>query len=95
MAPTKEIVNLIKDMENNIKIYMEETIEEALKKQERRFNKKIDEIFSNLKIQEKQVEDIISSQKFLNAEFEHLKHDVTSLTKLNLQKITDSLTNEI
>ena len=34
---------------------MEETIEEALKKQEKRLNKKIDEIFSNFKVQEKQM----------------------------------------
>ena len=48
MAPTKEIVNLMKVMENNIKIHMKETIEKALKKQGKRFNKKIDEIFSIL-----------------------------------------------
>ena len=86
MAPTKEIVNLMKDMENNIKIHMEEASKKALKKQEKRFNKKIDEIFSNLEVQEKQMKDITSSQKFLNAEFEHLKHDRTNLTKLDLQK---------
>ena len=61
MTPTKEIVNLIKDMENNIKIHTKETIEEALKKQEKRFNIRIDEIFSNFKVQEKQMEDMISS----------------------------------
>ena len=40
------------------------------------------------------MEDIINSQKFLNAEFEHLKYDVINLTKLDTQK-TGFLTNEI
>ena len=37
MTPTKEIVNFMKDMENNIKIHMKETIEEALKNKKKDF----------------------------------------------------------
>ena len=50
----------MKDMENNIKIHMKETIEEALKNKKNILNK-IDEIFLNFKVQEKQMEDTISS----------------------------------
>ena len=70
MAPTREITNLMKEMENNIKTHIQETIEEALKRQEIKFNNKIDEVFSKLKDQEKKIEDVIKSQKFLNDEFE-------------------------
>ena len=86
MDPTKEIVNLMKEMENNIKSFIKETIKEALKEQEKVFSSKIDEIFSNLKTHEKQMEDIINSQKFLNSEFEDIKQDVTDLMKLDLEK---------
>ena len=52
MVPARKIVNMIKEMENDIKTHLQETKEEALKKQEIRFTNKIDEIFSNLKDQE-------------------------------------------
>ena len=52
MVPTRKIVNMIKEIENGIKTHLQETIEEALKKQEIKFNSKIDKIFSNLKDQE-------------------------------------------
>ena len=45
----------MKEMENNIKTHIQETIEEALKKQELKFNNKIDEVFSKLKDQEKKL----------------------------------------
>ena len=86
MAPTREITNLMKEMENNIKTHIQETIEEALKRQEIKFNNKIDEVFSKLKDQEKKIEDVIKSQKFLNDEFECLKNNVSKLMKLDLQK---------
>ena len=44
MAPTREIINMMKEMENNIKTHIQETIEEALKRQEIKFNNKIDEV---------------------------------------------------
>ena len=53
MAPTREIINMMKEMENNIKSHIQETIEEALKRQEIKFNNKIDEVFSKLRDQEK------------------------------------------
>ena len=53
MAPTREIINMMKEMENNIKTHMQETIKKALKRQEIKFNNKIDEVFSKLKNQEK------------------------------------------
>ena len=86
MAPTREIINMMKEMENNIKTHIQETIEEALKRQEIKFNNKIDEVFSKLKDQEKRIEDVIKSQKFLNDEFEYLKNNVSNLMKLDLQK---------
>ena len=86
MAPTREIINMMKEMENNIKTHIQETIEEALKRQEIKFNNKIDEVFSKLKDQEKKIEDVIKSQKFLNDEFEYLKNNVSNLMKLDLQK---------
>ena len=55
MAPTREITNLMKEMENNIKTHIQETIEEALKRQEIKFNNKIDEVFSKLKGQGKKL----------------------------------------
>ena len=55
MAPTREITNLMKEMENNIKTHIQETIEEALKRQEIKFNNKINEVFSKLKDQEKKL----------------------------------------
>ena len=86
MAPTREITNLMKEMENNIKTHIQETIEEALKRQEIKFNNEIDEVFSKLKDQEKKIEDVKKSQKFLNDEFECLKNNVSKLMKLDLQK---------
>ena len=86
MAPTREIINMMKEMENNIKTHIQETIEEALKRQEIKFNNKIDEVFSKLKDQEKKIEDVMKSQKFLNDEFEYLKNNVSNLMKLDLQK---------
>ena len=86
MAPTREIVNMMNEMENNIKTHIQEKIEETLKKQEMRFNIKTDEIIGKLKHQEKKLEDVINSQKFLNNEFEHLKNNVIKLIKLGLQK---------
>ena len=86
MAPTREIINMMKEMENNIKTHIQETIEEALKRQEIKFNSKIDQVFSKLKDQEKKIEDVIKSQKFLNDEFEYLKNNVSKLMKLDLQK---------
>ena len=86
MTPTREIINMMKEMENNIKIHIQETIEEALKRQEIKFNNKIDEVFSKLKDQGKKIEDVIKSQKFLNDEFEYLKNNVLNLVKLDLQK---------
>ena len=55
MAPTREIINMMKEMENNIMTHIQETIEEALKRQEIKFNNKIDEVFSKLKDQEKKL----------------------------------------
>ena len=55
MAPTREIINMMKEMENNIKTHIQETIEEALKRQEIKFNNKIDKVFSKLKDQEKKL----------------------------------------
>ena len=86
MAPTREIIKMMKEMENNIKTHIQETIEEALKRQEIKFNNKINEVFSKLKDQEKKIEDVIKSQKFLNEEFECLKNNVSKLMKLDLQK---------
>ena len=86
MAPTREIINMMKEMENNIKTHIQETIKEALKRQEIKFNNKIDEVFSKLKDQEKKIEDVMKSQKFLNDEFEYLKNNVSNLMKLDLQK---------
>ena len=53
MVPTREIINMMKEMENNVKTHIQETIEEALKRQEIKFNNKIDEVFSKLKDQAK------------------------------------------
>ena len=86
MVATRGIINMIKEMENSIKTHIQKTIEEALKKQEMRFNVKIDKKILKLKDQEKKLEDIINSQKFLNNEFEHLKNNVANLMKLDLQK---------
>ena len=94
MAPTREIINMMKEMENNIKTHIQETIEEALKRQEIKFNNKTDEVFSKLKDQEKKIEDVMKSQKFLNDEFEYLKNNVSNLMKLDLQKKTDDLMKE-
>ena len=55
MAPTREITNMMKEIKNNIKTHIQETIEEALKRQEIKFNNKIDEVFSKLKDQEKEL----------------------------------------
>ena len=86
MAPTRKIVNMMKEMENSIETYIQKTIEEALKNREIRFNNKIDKIFLRLRDQERKLVDVINSQKFLNNEFEHLKNNVTNLIKLDLQK---------
>ena len=85
---------MMKEMKNNIKTHIQETIKEALKKQEMRFNIKIDEIFLKLKDQEKKLKDVINSQKFLNNEFEHIKNNVTNLMELDLQKKTEFLMKE-
>ena len=63
MAPTREIINMMKEMENNIKTHIQETIEEALKRQEIKFNNKIDEVFSKLKDQEKKIEDVMKKSE--------------------------------
>ena len=63
MVPTREIVNMMKEMENNKDTNIQVTIEKALKWQEITFNSKIDEIFLKLKDQEKRLEDVINSQK--------------------------------
>ena len=86
MAPTREIMKIMKEMENYIKTHIQETIKEALKRQEIKFNNKIDEVFSKLKDQEKKIEDVIKSQKFLNDEFECLKNNESKLMKLDIQK---------
>ena len=46
MPLSKEITNLMKEMENNLK----DTINESLKKQEKLFTNKLDQISSNLKL---------------------------------------------
>ena len=73
MPLSKEITNLIKEMENNLK----DTIHKSLKKQEKLFTDKLDQISNNLKLQEEKIESIIESQKFLNAEFEMIKQNVS------------------
>ena len=73
MPLSKEITNLIKEMENNLK----GTIHESLKKQEKLFTDKLNQISSNLKLQEEKIKSIIKSQKFLNAEFEIIKKNVS------------------
>ena len=91
MPLSKEITNLIKEMENNLK----DTIHESLKKQEKLFTDKLDQISSNLKLQAEKIESIIESQKFLNAEFEILKKDVSELKKLKIPNKIESLENKI
>ena len=53
MAPTRKIINMMKEMENNIKTHIQETIKEPLKRPKIKFNNKIDEVFSKLKDQKK------------------------------------------
>ena len=77
---------MMKNMENNIKTHIQETIKKVLKKQEMRFNIKIDKILLKLKDQVKKTGRCNKQSKILNNEFDHLKNNVTSLMKLNLQK---------
>ena len=102
MAPTREIINMMKEMENNIKTHIQETIEEALKRQEIKFNNKIDEVFSKLKDQEKKIEDVMKSQKFLNdkqlpSAFNNIFQRKTStvITRSNSQIIPISCKNTV
>ena len=46
---------MMKEMENNINTHIQETIKEALKRQEIKFNNKINEVFLKLKDQEKKL----------------------------------------
>ena len=78
-------------MENNLK----DTIHESLKKQEKLSSDKLDQISSNLKLQEEKIESIIESQKFLNAEFEMIKKNVSELKKLKIPNKIESLKNKI
>lgn len=95
MAPTKEMINLMKDMEKNIKDHMQKTIEQALKDQDQRLSTKIDEVFSKLDAQDVKIEEIAKSQNFLNLEFENIKQSVLDLKGLNIKAKYDSLQNEI
>ena len=69
MPLSKEITNLIKEMENNLK----DTINKSLKKQEKLFTNKLDQISSNLKLQAEKIESIIESQNFLMQNLKYLK----------------------
>ena len=91
MPLSKEITNLIKEMENNLK----DTIHKSLKKQEKLFTDKLDQISINLKLQEEKIESIIESQKFLNAEFEIVLKNVSELKKLKIPNKIESLENKI
>ena len=91
MPLSKEITNLMKEMENNLK----DTINESLKKQEKLFTNKLDQISSNLKLQAEKIESIIESQNLLNAEFEIFKKDVSELKKLKIPNKIESLEKRI
>ena len=78
-------------MENNLK----DTIHESLKKQEKLFTDKLDQILSNLKLQEEKIKSIIQSQKFLNAEFEIIKKNVSELKKLKILNKIESLKDNL
>ena len=95
MAPTKEITNLIKDVEKNLKEHIQITIDEALKKQEIMFKQKTEEIFLKLNEQEKKFEEIINSQNFLNQELETVKRSVKDINNLELPKKAHILMKEV
>ena len=80
MAISKEIINHMKEMENNFKGY----IQKIMDQKEQRINENMEKIFNQLKKQEKEVEEIKASQTFLNQKFEELKTNVEEINSLNI-----------
>ena len=68
MPASKEITNMIKEMEQNLKQHLKTSIDEAMEK-----------VYHNLDKQEKTMDKIINSQKFLSSEFENLKITVEEI----------------
>ena len=67
MPASKEITNMVKEMEQNLK-HLKTSIDEAMEK-----------VYHKLDRQEKTMDEIIKSQKFLSPEFENLKITVEEI----------------
>ena len=80
MTISKEIINHMKEMENNLKGY----IHKIMDQKEQRINENMEKIFNQLKKQKKEVEEIKASQTFLNKKFEKLKTNVWEINSLNI-----------
>ena len=70
----------MKEMENNLKGY----IQKIMDQKEQKINENMEKIFNQLKKQEKEVEEIKASQTFLNKKFEELKSNVEEINSLNI-----------
>ena len=80
MTIFKEIITHMKEMENNLKGY----IQKIMDQKEQKINENMEKIFNQLKKQEKEVEEIKASQTFLNKKFEELKSNVEEINSLNI-----------
>ena len=77
MPQNKELTNLVKEMEASLKVHIERSIHEAMEKQEEKFNIAVNKPLNQFKEQQKEIDEISESQKFINKEFEDIKIKLT------------------
>ena len=83
MPASKEITNMIKEMEQNLK-HLKTSIDEAMEK-----------VYHKLDRQEKTMDEIIKSQKFLSSEFENLKITVEEIKQQDFLNKINHLNEKI
>ena len=84
MPASKEITNMIKEMEQNLKQHLKTSIDEAMEK-----------VYHKLDRQEKTMDEIIKSQKFLSSEFENLKITVEEIKQQDFLNKINHLNEKI
>ena len=86
MPQSKDLTNLMKELETNLKIHIKISIEEALTKQEQKFNSIVEKLFGQLKSQQESINSITESQEFLNKEFEEIKTNISEIQNSQTKK---------
>ena len=94
MPQNKELTNLVKEMEASLKVHIERSIHEAMEKQEEKFNIAVNKLLNQFKEQQKEIDEISESQKFINKEFEDIKIKLTQINTGENPKI-EEMENQI